>query len=116
MITSLDALAQRAGLSPENPLTFDMDAYRKTFKELQGSAVELTSLVQALNQLASSPETQKWLPVMENGMEKFSGEGKSIINHFFLMAFLAIVFSMVGFFALRLTYHYALNRFKIHNS
>jgi hypothetical protein len=71
--------------------------------------------VQALNQLASSPEIQKWLPVMENGMEQFSGESRRIINRFFLMAFLTIVFSMAGYFSLRLAYQYALKRFKIHN-
>lgn len=113
LITSMDGLAERAGLSPDNPLTFDIEVYKKTVQEMRGAAIEMTSLVEALNQLATSPEMQKWLPVMKNGIEQFAGESRKIINHVFLMAFLTIVLSTASFFALRLAYKSALKRFEI---
>ena len=113
LITSLDGLAERSGLSPDNPLSFDMDVYKKTVEEMRGAATEMTSLVEALNQLAASPEMQKWLPFMKNGIEQFTGESRKIINHVFLMAFLTIVLSTAFFFALRLAYKSALKRFEV---
>ncbi len=113
LITSVDGLAERVGLSPENPLTVDVDVYRKTVEELRGAATELTALVVALDELAASPEIQTWLPFMKNGIEQLTGESKKIINHVFLMSSLAIILSMVSFFALRLVYVYALKRFEV---
>ncbi len=113
LITSMHGLAGQVGVSPENPLTFDMDVYKKTVKEMRGAATEMTSLVEALNQLAESPEMQKWLPLMKNGIEQFAGESRKMINHIFLMALLIIVLSTASFFVLRLAYVYALKRFKV---
>ena len=113
LITSMDGLAERAGLSPDNPITFDIEVYKKTVQEMQGAATEMTSLVEALNQLATSPEMQKWLPFMQKGIEQFSGESRRIINYVFLMALLTVVLSTASFFALRLAYKSALKRFEI---
>jgi len=112
LITSMVGLAERVGLSPENPLSFDMDVYKKTVEEIRGAATEMTALVEALNQLAASPDIQKWLPFMKNGIEQLSGESRRIINHIFWMAFLIIVLSTASFFALRLAYQYAMGRFE----
>jgi len=113
LITSMDGLAGHVGLSPDNPLKFDMAVYKQTVEEMRGAATEMTALVEALNQLATSPEMQKWLPIMKNGIEQFTGESRKIINHVFLMAFLTIVLSTAFFFALRLAYKYALKRFEV---
>jgi hypothetical protein len=111
LITSLDGLAERSGLSPDNPLTFDINAYKKTIQEMRGAATEMTTLVEALNQLVVSPQIQEWLPHMKTGIEQLSGESRRIINHVFLMAFLTIVLSVACFFALRLAYQYSMKRF-----
>lgn len=113
LITSLDGLAERSGLSPDNPLTFDINAYKKTIQEMRGAATEMTTLVEALNQLVVSPQIQEWLPHMKTGIEQLSGESRRIINHVFLMAFLTIVLSTAFFFALRLAYQSALKRFEV---
>jgi hypothetical protein len=113
LITSLDGLAERSGLSPDNPITFDIDVYKKTVEEMRGAATEMTALVGALNQLVVSPQIQEWLPHMKTGIEQLSGESRRIINHVFLMAFLTVVLSTAFFFALRLAYQYTLKRFEV---
>ena len=113
LITSIDGLAERSGLSPDNPLSFDIYDYQNTVEEMRGAATEMTALVEALNQLVVSPQIQEWLPHMKTGIEQFSGESRRIINHVFLMAFLTIVLSTASFFSLRLAYQYALKRFEV---
>jgi len=113
LITSMDGLAGHMGLSPDNPLTFEMTVYKKTVEEMRGAATEMTELVEALSKLAASPEMQKLLPFMKTGIEQFAGESRKFINHIFLMVLLTIVLSTASFFALRLAYKSALKRFGV---
>ena len=113
LVKSIDGLAARVGFSPDQPVAFDIDAYRSTAAELKGVTEGLAKTVTLLNRLVSYPEVKQLLPNLNDAIVYVGNESKGFVNHIFWMLFLVTALSIICFFLVRLIYHSALKRFEL---
>jgi hypothetical protein len=101
LVGGLDGLATKFNIGGADEEPFDVNEYRQIFAEASGTVTELTSLVQAVEQLVASPTWEQRVPQAVDVAHTIGGDAKALLTRVFLLAVALIAVFFISMFAYR---------------
>lgn len=95
LVKSSDALAQRFGIEPESPSTFDIKDYRKTIEQATIAIRELDALIQTMDQTTPSAKWEKLFPIWVKYFDDVERTGTNLIDYAMVRVVWVIIITVV---------------------